>query len=78
MKKLLKCFLCGEKIKRKDDLFILKEDIKDWNNTIFITKIIKAGSTVCRECLIDYIENTERVLRTTPQIEYRYINITDN
>jgi len=75
MRKLCKCAFCGRAILRKDELFILKEDIEDWDNDTCTTKIIKAGKAVCAECLIEYIEDTERVPATLPQIEYTHIDV---
>ncbi len=77
MKKLFKCAFCGETIAKKDELFILKEDVEDWDSNVHRIKVIKADKSVCVKCLIDFIEDTERVPRTLPQIEYRYVNIND-
>lgn len=75
MKKLFKCAFCGKAIKRNKELFILKEDIEDWDSDIHITKLIKADEAVCAVCLMEYIEDTERVPETLPQIVYRYVSI---
>ena len=75
MKELLKCAFCGKTISKEEELFILKEDIEDWDSDLFTTKVIKTDKVVCVACLIDYIEDTERVPATLPQIEYRLINV---
>ncbi len=75
MKELFKCSLCGKAINRKEELFILKEDIEDGDSNTHTTKIIKADKAVCAECLIEYIEDTERVPTTLPQIEYTHIDV---
>jgi len=77
MKKLFRCALCGEVICKKKELFILKENIENWDSSSHATKIIKFNQTVCAECLIEYVEDTERIPKTLPQIEYRYVNIND-
>ncbi len=77
MEKPFKCVFCENSILNEDELFILKEDIEDWDCKNHRTKIIRAGKTCCVECLIDYIEDTERVPATLPQIEYRYIGVKD-
>ena len=75
MKELFKCIFCEKAIDKNEELFILKEDIEDWDSDANTAKIIKEGTAVCIECLIEYIEDTERVPITLPQIEYRYINV---
>ncbi len=77
MKNSPKCSFCEKVIKKKEELFILKEDVEDWDSNIHRIKVIKADKAACVECLIDYIEDTERVPRTSSQIEYRYIGIED-
>jgi hypothetical protein len=73
MKKLNRCLLCGKKILAKTDSFVLNENIEDWDYESNRTKILKTGSVVCSECLIDFIDDTERVPKTLPQIVFKYI-----
>lgn len=70
MKKLHKCEMCGERIVNEDDRFVLKEEIRQWQETY------REGSVVCVRCLVDFIEDTVekagRVPRTLPQIICRH------
>lgn len=73
MKKLHKCAMCGEKISDESDRFVLKEDIEDWDGQKHV--VHQEGSVVCGGCLIEFIDDTERVSRTSPQIIYRYVGV---
>jgi|GEM_PF-2383769 len=69
------CRLCEERASFWNDMFFLDEDIEDWDSDKKTLKLIKKGSAICAKCLTDYIEDTERVPKTTPQIVYKYVGI---
>ncbi len=75
---LHQCSLCEERVSLWNSVFFLEEDIEDWDSNEKVLKLIKEGSAICARCLIDYIEDTERVVKTTPQIVYKYVSIESN
>ncbi len=76
MRKSSKCAFCEEKIIDKDRLFTLKEKIEDWDSSLIRLKGYRGeGTIICIDCLIEFIDNTERVPRTSPQIIYRYVGV---
>lgn len=74
-KLVYRCAFCGQSFEDEDP-FILEEDVEDWDDHANKKVVIKAGEAVCGECLTDYIGDTERIPKTSPQIKYMSAGVT--
>lgn len=65
------CALCESEIENQEEVFVLEEKIIDRQNCLaHVEKTINPGAHICYECLVDLIDDTQLLIKTSPQVSY--------